>query len=120
MKLESHGKVSKIEILVYRTYEFAFLDNNPNWHPERDYNKMFLLSVLNFLSMRLTEQGYLFLNEALEALGYENCSAGQVAGWHKEDGKLDISFEDVELEDKPGEKRLWITIRPHGVIVNRI
>lgn len=49
-----------------------------------DWNTMnaaFIIGQLSYLNRRLEEDGYLYLNDALEAFGLEKVPEGQVLGW---------------------------------------
>lgn len=45
------------------------------------YNKNFLLQVEAAMNDKLRAQGYLFLNDVYEAIGFDKTGAGQVVGW---------------------------------------
>lgn len=124
-RASSWGRDATIEVKIYREYGYAFDNTNHNWDPNHSYNAAYLRSMMDWLNTRFTMRGFLFLNEALEAMGFEATPGGQVVGWHKEEGtSVDIKFALFDLQDesgnKTGEKRHWITFKPHGVIVNRI
>lgn len=79
-----------------------FDEYNPNWVKSADKNKFFLMQVERFANEKLQEQGYLFLNEVLEALGFDIIPAGQVVGWTYGKGNPDSEgyvsfgiFDDV-------------------------
>lgn len=60
------------------------------------YNFSTLRASLNFLNDRLHAQGYLFLNDVYDELGFMRSKAGQVVGWTMEgDGDHYISFGDA-------------------------
>jgi hypothetical protein len=64
---------------------------NSNWQDVPGQNNFFLEMVQNRLNSLLRLQGYVFLNDAYDLLGYKKTKAGQVVGWVKnpEDGKGD-------------------------------
>lgn len=79
-----------------------FDEYNPNWVKSADKNKFFLMQTERFANEKLQEQGYLFLNEVLEALGFDIIPAGQVVGWTYGKGNPDSEgyvsfgiFDDV-------------------------
>lgn len=110
----TNGKrTAAIEIDLYKCTSLQFNEKNVNRCPEPEYNLTFLKSSIEYLAQRLRQRGHLFLNEALDALGFDREPAGQVIGWHVEEGPIDIKV--VERNDC-----LWITFNVHGVIVNRI
>lgn len=63
--------------------EFArfFDEYNPNWVKDANKNKFFVMQVERFANQKLQTQGYLFLNDVYEALGFDKTPAGQICGW---------------------------------------
>lgn len=118
--LKEPGKLEMIQIRTFEMYGYAFDDSNMNWTSQHEYNAVFLSSQVAFLLNKYSARGYLFLNEVLHSLGLDELPAGQVQGWHVRYGNKapDITVSFVELIDRPHEFRHWITIRPHGIIVN--
>lgn len=67
-----------------------------------EYNMLFIKSVMNHLNDMLSARGYVFLNEAREALGFPLTREGQLLGWtedhitwdskYLDNGDVDISF----------------------------
>ena len=64
-------------------YARYFLEGNPNWDKggNMEYNLSFLRSQQQYANDLLQAQGYLFLNEVYELLGFKPTKAGQVVGW---------------------------------------
>lgn len=58
-----------------------FDEYNPNWVKDANRNKFFVMEVERFANQKLQTQGYLFLNDVYEALGFDKTAAGQVVGW---------------------------------------
>lgn len=55
---------------------------NPHWdNHDRRKNAIFVGIVLGQLNDLLREQGYVFLNDALELLGFESTIEGMIVGW---------------------------------------
>ena len=54
---------------------------SPYWEKESAYNEMFLEAQQNYANDRLKANGYLFLNDVYESLGFEKTKAGQIVGW---------------------------------------
>ena len=54
---------------------------SPYWEKESAYNEMFIEAQQNYANDRLKANGYLFLNDVYESLGFEKTKAGQVVGW---------------------------------------
>lgn len=53
----------------------------PYWEKESAYNEMFIEAQQNYANDRLKANGYLFLNDVYESLGFEKTKAGQIVGW---------------------------------------
>jgi hypothetical protein len=54
---------------------------SPYWEKESAYNELFIEAQQNYANDRLKANGYLFLNDVYESLGFEKTKAGQVVGW---------------------------------------
>lgn len=73
--------VQVVEGHMYSEFARFFDEYNPNWVKDANKNKFFIMQVERFANQKLQTQGYLFLNDVLEALGFDKISAGQVVGW---------------------------------------
>ena len=64
-------------------YAMIFAEGNPNWDKggNMEYNLSFLRSQQQYANDLLQSNGYLFLNEVYEMLGFKPTKAGQVVGW---------------------------------------
>ena len=86
-KKEKDGKKTKEEIVVgcdekeLSGYARYFNENNANWSDDPQFNLMFLRQNQNWANDKLISQGYLYLNDVYEALGFPKSKAGQVVGW---------------------------------------
>jgi hypothetical protein len=65
----------------YSGYAQIFDESNPYWEKDSDYNLMFLRAQQNYANNKLIANGYLFLNDVYEMLGFPKTKAGQVVGW---------------------------------------
>lgn len=118
---QSFIKKTTIEVEVAKMYGYAFSADNPNYSGNIEYDELFVRSQIAYLNQRFHVQGYLFVNDVLEPLGFQKIPAGQVIGWHSStDSEIDVTYKVYDLEDMPGAKRIWITINPAGVTVNNI
>lgn len=54
---------------------------SPYWEKESAYNEMFIAAQQNYANDKLQANGYLFLNDVYESLGFEKTKAGQIVGW---------------------------------------
>ena len=76
------------------------------------------------LNDRLKYQGYLFLNEALEALRMEQCEEGQIIGWiydPKEPGLancVDFGIFNKSLDEVNDQTRAFLRGQERSVIIN--
>jgi hypothetical protein len=90
----------------------AFFDETcAGWQKDAASNKFFLLRQQDYLNEKLKMRGYLFLNEAYEALGIPRTKAGQVVGWlydpesSNRDSYVDLGlFKDCNREFVNGYK----------------
>jgi len=67
---------------VYESFTVLFGANNPNWSKSPTANRFFLDGKQKFLQAHHLEgRGYLYLNEALDCLGYPPVAEGWDYGW---------------------------------------
>jgi len=59
----------------------VFDSSNMNWTPYPEYNKTFLKVLQSQFTDRLQTKGYVYLNEVLDSLGFEETFEGQMLGW---------------------------------------
>lgn len=74
-----------------------FDETNHNWTTNAQTNYIFLKGVQEHFNWILRTRGHVFLNDVLDALGFERVPEGQVAGWMYEDlgdgdGYVDFGF----------------------------
>lgn len=88
--------------LADNDYARLFDETNSEWKPNADYNKMRLEAVESMLNDKLKVQGFLFLNDAYDALGFPRTKAGQIVGWkiderseYQGDNYIDLGLHDV-------------------------
>ena len=78
----------EVEVKVnYDQYTRYFDESCPNWNKEAEINLLFLTQIQRYLNDKLKSQGYLFLNEAYEQLGFAITKEGQLVGWLYDDEK---------------------------------
>ena len=86
-KKEKDGKKTKEDIVVgcdekeLSGYARYFNESNINWTDDPQFNMMFLRQNQNWANDKLISQGYLYLNDVYDALGFPKTKAGQVVGW---------------------------------------
>lgn len=81
-------------------YAQIFDEHNKNWAPQGDYNIAFMRSQQNWANDRLNAEGFLFLNDVYEMLGFPRTSAGQLVGWVKGNGDSYVDFDLFPAEDQ--------------------
>lgn len=81
--------INVVEGPMHDEFSRFFDEYNPNWVKDAAKNKYFLIQTENYANRKLQEQGYLFLNDVLEALGFDIIPAGQVVGWTYNKGNPD-------------------------------
>ena len=109
-KKEKDGKKTKEEIVVgcdekeLSGYARYFNENNINWTDDPQYNMMFLRQNQNWANDKLISQGYLYLNDVYDALGFPKTKAGQVVGWvydpknnERGDNYVDFGIYDLNV-----------------------
>lgn len=80
-------KVEKVSVIEkgipegHSEYARFFDELSTEYDRSSEYNKNYIIAQQNILNEKLRAQGYLFLNDAYEALGLPKSKAGQVVGW---------------------------------------
>lgn len=108
--------------------------NSKAWTRDPEINLFYIRGQKSMLNRKLKEQGYLFLNDALLALGFDPVSYGQVYGWvydpdnpnHIGDSVVSLGFdEDFKKNDEQEkaflegyEKSVWINFNVDGPIID--
>lgn len=83
-------------------YSRFFDELHGSWTGSPEVDKMWLLGKENILNARLQRNGFLFLNDAYEEMGYKPTDAGRVMGWlaKKSDGSTNyIDFGIFNIHD---------------------
>jgi hypothetical protein len=62
-------------------YARVFDEDNRNWVPNYESNRVFLEGIQNACMHRLVRDRYLMLNDAYDALGFDRTVEGQLVGW---------------------------------------
>lgn len=86
-------------------YGILFNESNPNWTNRPEINLYFLRGVQTYANDRLHSQGYLFLSDLLDDLGFEQTKASRVVGWHKNSGR--DQYVDLGIFDDAAALRVW-------------
>lgn len=92
--------VKTVDPNMYSEYARVFDDGCIGWEKNAEMNKAFLLNCQAFADRKLKEQGYLFLNEVYEMLGFPKTAAGQVVGWYYDESlEIGDNYVDFGLYD---------------------
>ena len=99
--LDEEGKKIKAKVADGLPNEYArFFDrNNANWKPSPDFNRWFLMSQQNYANDKLRVDGFVFLNDVYDWLGFDRTQIGQLVGWtihsHEGDGYISFGLDDA-------------------------
>ena len=89
-------------------YRRVFTIGNPYWDKDSTYCEVFLSSRQAMFNDKLIANGYVFLNEVLEELGFPKTRVGQEVGWVFDpknstgDNYIDFGITPVEIVRKDG------------------
>lgn len=102
--------------------------NSTCYQKDAEYNKMFLIRQQAWFNDKLKTNGYVFLNEVLEGLGFNRTRAGQVVGWIYDeenpvgDNYIDFNIFDINDPSKRefvscNERAIWLDFNVDGNIL---
>lgn len=105
---EEKSKKTKQEVLKHsKSFSRVFENGATNaWRPSMSENSTFLRVQENAFNEKLERDGYVFLNEVYDALGFDRTPEGQIVGWvftGDEGSNNHISFGLSENADKNTE-----------------
>ena len=123
--VEVHGPVQQ------SVYAKCFDESCYDWQNDAELNMFFLQQQQNYLNDKLKRQGYLFLNDAYKALGFDVTKAGQVVGWIYDEkqpigdnyvdfGIFNINSEAARRFVNGLEKCIWLDFNVDGDILDLI
>lgn len=82
-------------------------EGNPGWTKDPEFNLMYLKRQQAYATEKLRAQGYLFINEVYEMLGFPATSYGQVIGWiYDEKNPIGDNFVDFGIYDIHNEQKI--------------
>lgn len=82
-------------------------EGNPGWSKDPEFNLMYLKRQQAYATEKLRTQGYLFLNEVYEMLGFPVTPSGQVLGWiYDEKNPVGDNFVDFGIYDIHNEQKI--------------
>ena len=102
------------------SYSRIFDETCPNWEKSAEYNNMFLRQTQNYANQKLKEQGFLFLNDVYEMLGFRKSQEGQILGWYYDENDptcsnyVDFGIDDIHNE----QKRLFVNGYERSIILD--
>lgn len=109
-------------------YARCFDEYCTGWRNDAEYNRSFLRQMQAWANNKLQTQGYLYLNDVYEMLGFQKTKAGQVVGWiynpngnDSGDNYVDFGIYEFEKEAKRDfynlrEKSIWLDFNVDGNI----
>lgn len=119
--------------LKYSTYAKCFDETCRGWQKDAELNLYTIKQVEAWANQRLSERGFLFLNEVYEALGFDATKAGAVVGWtYVKDGENThgdnyVCFGIYDLYDAQKrafvngyERSIWLDFNVDGNILDEI
>lgn len=84
-----------------------FYEGNPGWTKSPERNLIYLKQQQAYANDKLKLQGYLFLNDVYEQLGFPRTAAGQVLGWiYDEKNPVGDNFVDFGIYDQDNERTI--------------
>lgn len=115
----------------YSGYAKCFDENCLGWEKDSEHNMFFIKQVQNWANDKLRAQGYLFLNDVYEQLGFMKTKAGQVVGWVYDEtcpigdnyvdfGIFDLHDEAKRLFANGYERSVWLDFNVDGNILDYI
>lgn len=100
-----------------------FYITNTNDGCGRVYNEEFLKTQEQVANLKLRSQGFLFLNDVYDMLGYDRTDYGQLVGWLDNgdgDGYVDFRIALVEEGINENDDKWLLDFNVDGVIVDKI
>lgn len=116
-------------------YARIFEATNKNWSKNPATNLFWLRSQEKFANEKLQAEGFLFLNDVYEMLGYPRTSEGQIVGWifdpnnvnHDGDNHVDFGIYDLLYNGKEKAEFIngynpciWLDFNVDGVVYDLI
>lgn len=87
------GTVSDVDKCeLFSPYARLFDHTNYLWTPSGSGTASILHSIQNYCNDKLHRDGYLFLNDVYDQLGFERTEAGQQVGWFEGNGDSCVDF----------------------------
>ena len=92
--------VQVVEGPLYDEFSRVFDETCPCWVKNAEKNMFFLKQQERFANQKLQTEGFLFLNDVYESLGFDKTAAGQVIGWvYNEENPVGENYVDFGIFD---------------------
>lgn len=111
-------------------YARVFDEDNRNWVPNFESNRVFLEGIQNACMHKLIRDRYLFLNDVYVALGFDRTVEGQLVGWtypsksREGDNYVDFGLYIGSKNDNLilgfGQRAIYLDFNVDGVIYDLI
>jgi hypothetical protein len=128
---DENGKKTKRKVWdpasFYSPYAKVFDEGNSNYRDTPEYNLMFLKNQQAWANDKLQIQGYLFLCDIYDALGFERTPQSQIVGWLMDpssgDMQVDFGIYNTDVEKARDfvnglEKSIILDFNVDGVILD--
>lgn len=102
-------------------YARIWYEGNAGWTKDPERNLVFLRQQQAYANNKLQTEGYLFLNEVYEMLGFPKTKAGQEVGWVYDESKADEDsdgFIDFGLYDGDKSKIRFVNGDERSVLLD--
>lgn len=112
--VDENGKKKKVKKTVnvvdpneIDDYSRIFYEGNIGWDDDPQYTLMFLKRQQQFATDRLQSEGFLFLNDVYEMLGFNRTKEGQYIGWiYDEKNPVGDNFVDFGIYDTHNDAKI--------------
>ena len=92
-----------------------FDEANPNWEKNSGSNRTFLKRSEQYANRKLKLDGYLFFNDLLKMLGYEETQTGQMFGWIDNGQEYQIDFGIFNVDSRA--KRRFVNGEERSILL---
>ena len=125
--VDEEGKEKKVVTTVkavdpntYSDYARIYDDGCIGWTKSPELNLAFLKQTQEFANRKLQTEGYLFLNDVYEMLGFPKTAAGQIVGWYYDDeGLVGDNFVDFGIYNLDNERaRAFANCRERTIVLD--
>lgn len=101
-KVEGYELKDRYDERLNSPYSKIFDETNDCWKGDPDLNRYYLLQVQSYFNDKLRRDGYVFLNDVYDELGFKKTPIGQISGWLKNgdgDGFIDFGICNSKNEE---------------------